>query len=160
MTTLESTLCEKNMSFFSTSPISSKWLKPSITPLCAISDPIMVESISRRSFALSLTKVVYSSNSLVLTPLSRMMWRNEKNLHIMSMVWCLLRGMGVLKHFRRMVVLTATYLINRTPSRVLQGKALLHILQPASILFPYLPSCLRVHLFRSKPQSQSDQTWW
>ena len=38
-----------------------------------------------------------------------------------------------------MVVLTATYLINRTPTRVLHGKAPLHILQPTSTLFPILP---------------------
>ncbi|GFZ04975.1 hypothetical protein Acr_17g0005470 [Actinidia rufa] len=52
---------------------------------------------------------------------------------------CLLRGMGVLKYFWHMVVRTATYLINWTPSRVLQGKAPLHILQPTSTLFPIIP---------------------
>ena len=38
-----------------------------------------------------------------------------------------------------MVVVIATYLINQTPSWVLQGKATIRILQPASILFPILP---------------------
>ncbi|GFS39169.1 cysteine-rich RECEPTOR-like kinase [Actinidia rufa] len=41
--------------------------------------------------------------------------------------------MGVPKHFWHMIVLIATYIINRTLSRVLQGKAQLHILQPANI---------------------------
>ncbi|GFY85851.1 hypothetical protein Acr_04g0005890 [Actinidia rufa] len=63
----------------------------------------------------------------------------RKNRHIMSVVRCLLRGMGVPKYFWHMAVLTATYLINRTPSRVLNGKAPLHILQPASTLFPIIP---------------------
>ncbi|GFS34988.1 hypothetical protein Acr_00g0037170 [Actinidia rufa] len=62
----------------------------------------------------------------------------RKNRHIMSVVRCLLRGMGVPKYFWHMAVLTATYLINRTPSRVLQGKAPLHILQPTSTLFPII----------------------
>ncbi|GFZ20884.1 hypothetical protein Acr_29g0000460 [Actinidia rufa] len=63
----------------------------------------------------------------------------RKNRHIMSVVRCLLLGMGVPKYFWHMAVLTATYLINRTPSRVLNGKAPLHILQPASTLFPIIP---------------------
>ncbi|GFS34572.1 hypothetical protein Acr_00g0034750 [Actinidia rufa] len=63
----------------------------------------------------------------------------RKNRHIMSVVRCLLRGMGVPKYFWHLAVLTATYLINRTSSRVLNGKAPLHILQPASTLFPIIP---------------------
>ena len=38
-----------------------------------------------------------------------------------------------------MAVLTVTYLINRTPSRVLAGKAPLHALKPSSTLFSLLP---------------------
>ncbi|GFY80815.1 hypothetical protein Acr_01g0006240 [Actinidia rufa] len=49
------------------------------------------------------------------------------------------RGMGVPKYFLHMVVLTATYIINRTPSQILHGKAPLNILQPTSTLFPILP---------------------
>ncbi|GFZ18408.1 hypothetical protein Acr_27g0001470 [Actinidia rufa] len=63
----------------------------------------------------------------------------RKNRYIMSVVRCLLRGMRVPKYFWHMAVLTATYLINRTPSRVLQGKAPLHVLQPASTLFSIIP---------------------
>ncbi|GFZ10854.1 hypothetical protein Acr_22g0002520 [Actinidia rufa] len=63
----------------------------------------------------------------------------RKNRHIMFVVRCLLRGMRVPKYFWHMAILTATYLINRIPSRVLQGKALLHILQPVSTLFPIIP---------------------
>ncbi|GFY96380.1 hypothetical protein Acr_11g0006860 [Actinidia rufa] len=47
--------------------------------------------------------------------------------------------MGVPKYFWHMTVLTATYLINRTPSRVLQGKASLHILQSTNTLFSIIP---------------------
>ena len=68
-----------------------------------------------------------------------MVWRNVKNHHILFMIRCLLRGVGVSKHFWHMVVLTAIYLINQTLSQVLQGNAPLHILHPASILFPILP---------------------
>ncbi|GFZ19759.1 hypothetical protein Acr_28g0004640 [Actinidia rufa] len=57
----------------------------------------------------------------------------------MSVVRCLLRGMGVPKYFWHMAVLTATYLINRTPSRILQGKTPLHILQPANTRFLIIP---------------------
>ncbi|GFY96881.1 dihydroxyacetone kinase [Actinidia rufa] len=63
----------------------------------------------------------------------------RKNRHIMLVVRCLLRGIGVPKYFWHMAVLTATYLINRMPSRVIQGKAPLYILQPASTLFPIIP---------------------
>ncbi|GFS36400.1 fibronectin type III domain-containing protein [Actinidia rufa] len=48
-------------------------------------------------------------------------------------------ALHVPKHVWHMIVLTATYLINRTHSQVLQGKAPLHILHPASILFFILP---------------------
>ena len=47
--------------------------------------------------------------------------------------------MNVPKYFWHMIVLTITYLINRTPSRVLQGKAPLHVLKPNGTLFPILP---------------------
>ena len=63
----------------------------------------------------------------------------RKNRHIMSVVRCLLYGMEVPKYFWNFAVLTATYLINRTPSRVLNGKAPLHILQPDCTLFHVLP---------------------
>ena len=63
----------------------------------------------------------------------------RKNRHIMSVVRCLLCGMGVPKYFWHMAVLTATYLINRTPSYVLQGKAPLHVLKPDCTLFPIVP---------------------
>ena len=43
----------------------------------------------------------------------------RKNRHIISVVRCLLCGIGVPKFFWQMAILTATYLINRTPSRVL-----------------------------------------
>ena len=52
----------------------------------------------------------------------------RKNCHIMFVVRCLLCGMNVPKYFWHMAVLTATYLINRTPSRVIDGKAPLYIL--------------------------------
>ncbi|GFY80783.1 hypothetical protein Acr_01g0005920 [Actinidia rufa] len=45
-----------------------------------------------------------------------------------------------------MVVLTATYLINRTPSRVLQGKTPLHILQPTSTYFLLFLASLGAHV--------------
>ncbi|GFZ14618.1 hypothetical protein Acr_24g0008080 [Actinidia rufa] len=70
----------------------------------------------------------------------------RKNRYIMSVVRCLLRSMGVPKYFWHMAVLTATYLINWTSSRVLQGKAPLHILQPTSTLFPIIPASLGAHV--------------
>ena len=63
----------------------------------------------------------------------------RKNRSIMTVVRCLLCGMHVPKHFWDMAVLTATYLLNRTPSRILLGKAPLHLLQPGCTLFPILP---------------------
>ncbi|GFY96877.1 hypothetical protein Acr_11g0011830 [Actinidia rufa] len=45
----------------------------------------------------------------------------RKNCSIMTVVRCLLCGMHVPKHFWDMAVLTATYLLNRTPSRILLG---------------------------------------
>lgn len=45
----------------------------------------------------------------------------RKNRHIMFVAQCLLRGM-------HMAILTVVYLINRTPSRVLDGKAPFQVL--------------------------------
>uniref|UniRef100_A0A2N9FD26 Integrase catalytic domain-containing protein n=1 Tax=Fagus sylvatica TaxID=28930 RepID=A0A2N9FD26_FAGSY len=63
----------------------------------------------------------------------------RKNRHIMSIVRCLLSGMHVPKSYWHMAVLTAVYLINRTPSRVLHSMAPLQILKPDCILFSILP---------------------
>ena len=63
----------------------------------------------------------------------------RKNRHIMSVVRCLLRGMEVSKYFWHLAVLTATYLMNRTTSRVLDGHAPMHVLQPECTLFHVLP---------------------
>ena len=63
----------------------------------------------------------------------------RKNCHIMSIVRCLLSGMHVPKLYWHMAVLTAVYLINRTPSRVLHGMAPLQILKPDCTLFSILP---------------------
>uniref|UniRef100_A0A2N9ED05 Integrase catalytic domain-containing protein n=1 Tax=Fagus sylvatica TaxID=28930 RepID=A0A2N9ED05_FAGSY len=63
----------------------------------------------------------------------------RKNRHIMSIVRCLLCGMHVPKSYWHMAVLTAVYLINRTPSRVLHGMAPLQFLKPDCTLFQILP---------------------
>uniref|UniRef100_A0A2N9HH43 Integrase catalytic domain-containing protein n=1 Tax=Fagus sylvatica TaxID=28930 RepID=A0A2N9HH43_FAGSY len=63
----------------------------------------------------------------------------RKNRHIMSIVRCLLSGMHVTKSYWHMAVLTAVYLINRTPSRVLHSMAPLQILKLDCILFSILP---------------------
>ena len=62
----------------------------------------------------------------------------RKNRSLMLIVRCLLRGMNVPKLYWHKAVLTAAFLLNRTPSRYLQGKTPLHLLQPDSILFPIL----------------------
>jgi hypothetical protein len=63
----------------------------------------------------------------------------RKNRHIMSIVRCLLCGMHVPKSYWHMVVLTAVYLMNHTPSRVLHGTAPLQFLKPNCALFQILP---------------------
>jgi hypothetical protein len=63
----------------------------------------------------------------------------RKNRHIMSIVRCLLCGMHVPKSSWHMAVLTAVYLMNRTPSRVLHGMAPLQFLKPDCALFQILP---------------------
>uniref|UniRef100_A0A2N9J940 Integrase catalytic domain-containing protein n=1 Tax=Fagus sylvatica TaxID=28930 RepID=A0A2N9J940_FAGSY len=63
----------------------------------------------------------------------------RKNRHIMSIVRCLLCGMHVPKSYWHMAVLTAVYLMNRTPSRVLHGTAPLQFLKPDCALFQILP---------------------
>uniref|UniRef100_A0A2N9I305 Integrase catalytic domain-containing protein n=1 Tax=Fagus sylvatica TaxID=28930 RepID=A0A2N9I305_FAGSY len=63
----------------------------------------------------------------------------RKNRHIMSIVRCLLCGMHVPKSYWHMVVLTAVYLMNGTPSRVLHGTAPLQFLKPDCTMFPILP---------------------
>ena len=57
----------------------------------------------------------------------------------MSIVQCLICGMNVPKHFWHMTVFTVSFLLNRTPSRSLQGKTPLHLLQPNFTLFFILP---------------------
>ena len=71
----------------------------------------------------------------------------RKNRSLMSIVRCLLRGMNVPKLFWHMAVLTVAFLLNRTPSRSLQGKTPLHLLQPKSTLFLILPRVLRCTCF-------------
>ena len=63
----------------------------------------------------------------------------RKNRHIMSIVRCLLYGMHVPKFYWHMAVLTAVYLMNRTPNRVLHGMAPLQLLKPECTLFSILP---------------------
>ena len=63
----------------------------------------------------------------------------RKNCHIMSVVCCLLCGMRVPKSYWHMAILTAVYLINRTPSRVFYGLTPFHILLPNTTFFPLLP---------------------
>lgn len=63
----------------------------------------------------------------------------RKNHQLMSVVRCLLRGMNVPKSYWHLAVLTATFLINCTPSRVLNGQAPLQVLQPKVTLFPIIP---------------------
>ena len=75
---LGSTWCTINLRFFLTLPILYKWSKPSIIQLCTLSSQIIVLSISWMSFVLNLITMVYSSNSLVLTPLSRIECRSKK----------------------------------------------------------------------------------
>ncbi|KAL5729693.1 hypothetical protein ACHQM5_002605 [Ranunculus cassubicifolius] len=63
----------------------------------------------------------------------------RKNRSLMVVVRCLLRGMNVPKNYWHMAVLTASYLLNRTPSRILHGKPPLRLLHPDKILFPVVP---------------------
>jgi transposase InsO family protein len=63
----------------------------------------------------------------------------RKNRHIMSIVRCLLCGMHVPKSYWHMAVLTAIYLMNRTPSWVLHGMAPLQLVKPKFTLFSILP---------------------
>ena len=56
----------------------------------------------------------------------------------MSIVQCLLSGMHVPKSYWHIAVLTAVYLRNRTPSRVLHGMTPLQILKPDCTLFSIL----------------------
>ncbi|GFS44584.1 hypothetical protein Acr_00g0091130 [Actinidia rufa] len=70
----------------------------------------------------------------------------RKNRSIMTVVRCLLCGMHVPKHFWDMAVLTATYLLNRTPSRILLGKAPLHLLQPIVLFSPFFLVSLDAHV--------------
>ena len=57
----------------------------------------------------------------------------------MSIVHCLLCGMHVPKSYWHMAILTAVYLMNRTPSRVFHGMAPLQLLKPDCTLFSILP---------------------
>ena len=68
----------------------------------------------------------------------------RKNRHIMSIVRCLLCGMHVPKSYWHMVVFTAVYLINRTPSRVLHGKLLFNSLSLIVLCFKFCLVCLDV----------------
>ena len=63
----------------------------------------------------------------------------RKNRHIMSVVWCLLCGMNVPKSYCYMAVLTAIYVINWTPSRILHGLAPFQLLRPDIVLFSLVP---------------------
>ena len=56
----------------------------------------------------------------------------------MSIVRCLLCGMHVPKSYWHMAVLTAVYLMNRTPSWVLHGMAPLQLVKPKCTLFSIL----------------------
>jgi hypothetical protein len=68
----------------------------------------------------------------------------------MSIVRCLLCGMHVPKSYWHMAVLTAVYLMNRTPSWVLHGMAPLQFLMPDSIFFFFFGIVCLVVLVLSK----------
>uniref|UniRef100_A0A2N9G3G0 Reverse transcriptase Ty1/copia-type domain-containing protein n=1 Tax=Fagus sylvatica TaxID=28930 RepID=A0A2N9G3G0_FAGSY len=72
----------------------------------------------------------------------------RKNRHIMSIVRCLLCGMHVPKSYWHMAVLTAIYLMNRTPSWVLHGMA------PLQLDIPFYGSTSPLQV--SDPSSKSD----
>ncbi|GFY98704.1 hypothetical protein Acr_13g0001050 [Actinidia rufa] len=86
--------------------------------------PDSLPSISLQASVLPIN-MVSSDNSPVPIPLNRMCVAERKNRSIMTVVRCLLCGMHVPKHFWDMAVLTATYLLNRTPSRILLGYSFL-----------------------------------
>uniref|UniRef100_A0A2N9IL56 Integrase catalytic domain-containing protein n=1 Tax=Fagus sylvatica TaxID=28930 RepID=A0A2N9IL56_FAGSY len=95
-------------------------------------------SVSRLAKSLNCAKGILQQLSCPYTPEQNGV-AERKNRHIMSIVRCLLSGMHVPKSYWHMAVLTAVYLINRTPSRVLHSMAPLQILKPDCILFSILP---------------------
>ncbi|KAK8954463.1 hypothetical protein KSP39_PZI002722 [Platanthera zijinensis] len=60
----------------------------------------------------------------------------RKNRHLLDTVRCLLRGMHVPKSYWSAALLTAAFLINRTPSRPLGGIAPYSLLHPSASVFP------------------------
>lgn len=77
----------------------------------------------------------------------------------MGVTRCLLQGMYVPKPFWHMTVLTATYLINHVPSRILGGKSPVSVLQPEKPLFSIPPKVFGCVCFvqnRSPSQTKLD----
>ncbi|GFZ15830.1 hypothetical protein Acr_25g0002390 [Actinidia rufa] len=126
---------ERNGLYYFGDPLPSRTLSSS---LHAFSPPVLESSV--------LSPSGLKSNGVA----------ERKNRHIMSVVRCLLRGMGVPKYFWHMVVLTATYLINRTPSRMTPYLlvrflylSLLHLRSPLRSSVPALRLPCQ-HLLRSQ----------
>ena len=81
----------------------------------------------------------------------------RKNRHLLEVTQALLFEMNVPKHFWSDGTLTATYLINRMPSRTLGGMSPIEVLCPSKPLFQVPPKVFGCTCFVHIPKHQRDK---